>query len=486
MGVSEISVHKFIYETNKKTEIGNIREARNISNEMYDTDAYNEALTTIQKLMSENHSSHLSSLLDDPKADEYIKPLITKYLKENKIIVAGLEHADLVEYIFDDMAGMGILKGYIYSEEDEEINGQGFDDIETVTANSWRKIPEKFASAQKCEDMIKKLCKLGGIILDEKNPTVDSYISNGVRISAIIWPIIDKERGAVFSIRKQKNIVPTKEQLIRWGTATEEEIDFLVFAANNRISIGIAGATSSGKTTDLNFILQNLSFDKRIYTIEDTRELNAIKRDKSGNIVNRVIHTKTRKDEEHKDRNVDEDILLKRALRFHPYAIVPAEMRGGEAMTAVEAGRTGHMILTSFHAESAKDAYARIYTMCLKSGINIPADLLMDLIIQAFPIMVFKKQCEDKSRKYMKIIEAEGYKNNKIYGRTLYKFIIERNEMDEAGRVTKVVGKHKQIKKISNRLAYKLLENGANVNTIRKYAELTWDPSKEEEGDDDL
>lgn len=193
----------------------------------------------------------------------------------------------------------------------------------------------------------------------------DSFITQGVRISAIIPPCIDEAVGAVFSIRKQKNNVITKQQLIDWDTATEEELDLLTLCISHGVSIGIAGSTGSGKTTNIGFILRSIPYDKRIYSIEDSRELNLQVKDEKGRILNRVIHTKTRPSQ-NPAQNVSADVLLKKSLRFDPQIIVPAEMRGEEAMTAQEAGRTGHTIITSFHASTALAAYTRILTMCME------------------------------------------------------------------------------------------------------------------------
>lgn len=481
---SEIDVNKHIYNLNKGSIDAQFSELADLQND-YDKEAYRTTLSNVQELLSNNHSSELASLIDDERLSSHIKGLITTYIKDQALVVKGLELDILVEKIYDDMAGFGILKKYIYEEQFEEINGNAYNDIEAVTSTGWDKIPEKFISPQQAIDTVKKLCALGGQIIDEKNPTVDSFITKGVRISAMIPPVIDDDCGAAFSIRKQKNFTPSKQQIIDWGTATEEELDFLIFCLDYGISVGIAGATSSGKTTDMNFLLKNISKEKRIYSIEDTRELNAIEI-KDDKVISRTIHTRTRHDPT-KERNVDESLLLKRALRFHPDLIIPAEMRGAEAFIAQEAGRTGHTILTSFHASDALDAYSRIYTMCLQAKVDIPEHIMMRLIIQAFPIMVFKKQLEDKTRKYMKIVEVYDYENGKVKGKVLYKFCRTGKEFTADGKKTKkVLGEHRKLNFISDRLANRFLENGADIDMIKRFASPDWDPATSLEDGDDI
>ena len=481
----EINIDQAIYEANRNNENEPSIEVHNNSS----AKSYEEILNIIRELVSTNDASKLANVLEDEKAHSVIKGLISKYVRENKMNVREISsQTELVDRIYEDMAGFAFLDKYLYDDLVEEINGNSWRDIEIVTQNKNVKIPERFMSEQHCIDVVKKMMRLGGITIDDQKPTADSYITNGVRISAIIPPCVDQETGAVFSIRKQKDIAISKEQIVKWGTATIEEMDFIMLCILNGVSIGIAGATSSGKTTDITSILSDESLDeKRIYTIEDSREINAIKFDEDDNVKNRVIHTKTRRDEKNKERNVDENVLLRRALRFHPDLIVPAEMRGEEALIAVESGRTGHTILTGFHASDALDAYTRILTMCMMSNIKLSEDLMMKLIISAFPIMVFKKQLPDKTRKYMKIIEAEDFKDGKVIGRTLFKFIITgKVKTDDGKGIKQMLGYHKPIRPISNKLANRLLENGADIVVVKKFAESDWDPEKVDDEQEEL
>ena len=254
------------------------------------------------------------------------------------------------------------------------------------------------------------MVRLGGFVLDGTNPIVDSYITQGIRISAMIPPVTDRRSGAVFSIRRQRMAKVTKKQLVEWQTATPEMLDFLSLCVNHGISVGLAGKTGSGKTTDISYLLGDADKSRRIYTIEETRELDLFDVDKEGRAQNRVIHTCIRpSDMENAD--VDMNDLLRKAMRFSPDIIVVAEMRGAEAMTAQEAARTGHVVVTSLHANSARKAYGRILSMCQMSGTNISTNILMGFVAEAFPVMVFKKQMPDGTRRIMEIVEALKERN---------------------------------------------------------------------------
>ena len=470
----DFDIQQLIYdEARKRLEAGSeLNEGKNYKE-------YNEALDIVRDVMNKNHASELSTILEDANASNYIKFLIARYVREYQINVLGMENlSTLVNAIYDSMAGFDFLTEYIYREDVEEINGNSWDDIEIVTDKGWEKIDKHFASPSQCIDIVKKMMQIGGVIIDGQKPTEDSFISRGIRISAIIPPCVDDDCGAIFSIRKQRNIVFTREQLIENGTAIEEELDFLELCLNNGVSIALAGATGSGKTADISYLLSSISKGKRVFTIEDTRELhNVIKKDEFGKTVSRVVHTKTRLNDNPK-MNVDTNTLLKRSLRFHPDILVPAEMRGEEAMTAQEAGRTGHTVLATLHASTALAAYTRILTMCMMSGTKLSEQLMLKLIIEAFPIIAFKVQLPDNSRKFMRIIEAEDYVDGKIIVRTIFNYVIEGREMTQDNtRIAKMAGRHMRVGDISPTLAQRLLEHGADIQMIRKFAGDGWDPS---------
>lgn len=351
--MSKFNVYQAIYEVSQQN--------KSASHEVKSDDRpYAEVLEIVRGEISKNHSGELANVITEPQGAALLKNLLSKYIYQKHLTCREYNSLDeLVDKCYEDMAGFGFLTKYIYDDEVEEINCNAWNDIEIVTALGWKKIDEHFLSPMQCIDMTKKMCQLGGVIIDGSQPTQDSYITQGVRISAIIPPCIDDDIGAVFSIRKQKTNTITKEQLIKWDTATDDELDLLILCIEHGVSLGIAGSTGSGKTTDIGFILKHIAHDKRIYSIEDSRELDLQVRDEKGKIINRVIHTKTRPSN-NQAHNVSADMLLKKALRFDPQIIVPAEMRGEEAMTAQEAGRTGHTIITSLHASTAMAAYTRM------------------------------------------------------------------------------------------------------------------------------
>jgi pilus assembly protein CpaF len=421
-------------------------------------DAYEAILEQVRTDISKDHAETLARSVTEKSASEAVKRLIGEYVTAHQLRVGGMSMQTLADRLYGDMAGFGFLDKYISDPDIEEIDGNSWRDIEIVTRFGWHKAPERFLSPQHAEDTLRKMVRLGGLVLDGTNPIVDSYITQGVRISAMIPPVTDKRSGAVFSIRRQRIVRMTKDQLLEFDTASAEMLDFLLLCINHGISIGFAGKRGSGKTTDLAFLLNAADKDKRIYTIEETRELDLLNEDADGKAQNRIVQTCTRPSEL-KNANVDMNDLLRKALRFSPDIIAVAEMRGAEAMVAQEAARTGHVVVTSLHANSARKAYGRILSMCQMSGTNISTNILMGFVVEAFPVMVFKRQFSDGTRRIMEIVEATGVRDGVVQARTLFRF------QAETGKFMRVGG-------VSEGLADTLLENGANAAAVAKLQEV--------------
>ena len=451
------SVNDLIYRANK---------LRSDSGESMQAQDYSEILDKLQRIIAKNHSAELAQVLYSEEAEEKLKDLIMRYLNSEQLVAKDKGNiSELVDAIYYDMAGMGLLSPYLQDTDTEEINVNGYGGIWVLYKDRKVRLNETFGTPEACSNIVRKMSRFGNVILDGSKPIGDSFIARGVRMSGAISPCVDPDAGAIASIRKQKPSFITRENLIEWDTATAEELDFLTLCVNNGVSVAIAGATGSGKTADMGYILSCVPPDKRIVTIEDTRELSLAKFDENGVMINDVIHLLT-KEEPNPITMLD---LLKLSLRLHPEILVPAEMRGKEALTVQEAGRTGHTIVSTLHANSARTAYDRILTMCLEAGTSLSEERLLKNIVEAFPIMLFKMQLPDKSRKYMEIFEATGVENGEVTGSTLYKYVIDHYERDKNGKIIKAVGTHKRLGCISPALAEKLLIGGVPQEEILRF-----------------
>ena len=431
---------------------------------------YQTVLQEVKSHLSANYAHVLVRTIDDKNAAGQVTDLIAKYINDNGIRAEGMKDMDsLVARLYNDLAQYGIITDYISDPAVEEINCNAFDDVEVVYPDGYKKLDETYASPGILQDYAKKIMNVGGITLDESQPVGDGYIGTGIRASAITTPCVDAETGTVLAIRRQRMAGITHEQYLANDTATQNELDLIGNLIRYGISVVFAGSVGSGKTTDMNYFLRLLPADTRIFVIEDTRELNLIKRDAAGRIVSRVIHTKTRYADD-SNKNVGMNDLLRMALRFSPQVIVPSEMRGPEAMTAQEAGRTGHTVVTSLHSNSAQAAYRRILTMCNMSGTRINDNLLMDMIVEAFPIIVYKKKLADGTRKFMEIFEADGQENGRVEGHSIFRYQVKDNVYHD-GRLLRVEGRHVQTGRISETLAQRMLDAGAPAELVSRYTQ---------------
>jgi len=429
---------------------------------------YTRLLESVRTVIAAKHSEELASALGSFEAAKTLKTLILKYCVQE---LAGkeFEQNKLVEKIYQDMAGLGILTEYLHDPNVEEININGFNVIEITYSDHIKYLYDKeaFQTPTAALDIVKRMVRMGGMILDAQKPRVDSYIGDGTRISAMIPPVVPQEFGVIVSIRKQNKSNITRQQLLDSGSVSANMLDFITLCLCNGISVGLAGGTGSGKTTDqayfLNeYIRNNEDNNNRVFIIEDSRELNLIDYDTKNDRPARVLYTVT-KDAPNPITMLD---LIVSSLRFHPALIVPAEVRDAAAYQAANAGQTGHTILTAFHADSAHDAYKRLVSMCHSAQTGLSDERLLEMCTGAWPIMVFKKQLKDNSRKYMEIFEATGVEDGKLKGQTLFKFVINEIERNEHGRIAKVHGSHQRVGTISPELFTRLRENGVQEKEI--------------------
>lgn len=442
---------------------------------------YTKVLEFVQNKISNTpeHNKVLAQTIDTDSGYEQLKNIIYTVMQSYPIPLTEKQIADFRSRIFDDMTGIGILTKYVEDPNIEEINiyGPGPKQIEVIDGNGSHMLTEGFKDCEEVLSITKRMVRKGKAIIDEKTPRVDSYMDGGTRVSAMIPPIVRDDKGAVVSIRKQTKANITKEALIRSYTGLEEEFELIELCFNNKVSGAIVGATGSGKTTLLNYFLsqyvKNAMEDSRVYIIEESRELQ-LPSDA------RVFYTAVSGDE-HSPNYISADALLKSALRFHPTFITCAEMRGAEAMNAMTAAQTGHVVWSTLHCDSCEESYQRLLTMCKMSGTDLSETLLLRNLIKAFPILISAQQMRDGTRKITGIYEATDVDGINIIGHYLYKLQISHFEFDGNGRVKKVHGKHQKVGYLSDRMAQHIFDNCGNFELVHKFASPDWRPESMDE-----
>ena len=446
-------------------------EINSRANKLFFSTREGRDFSSVLKEVQEYISSKYAALLMDPDGDEVkvqIKRYMKKYIQDYRIAVNGMDMETLVENLYTEMAEFSFLTKYIFGTGIEEIDINSWRDIE-VQYSSGRneKLEEHFDSPEHAVNVIRRMLHVSGMVLDNASPAVLGHLSKNIRIAVLKAPLVDEDVGVAASIRIVNPQSMKKSDFVKGETATEEMLVFLAECIRYGISVCVAGATSSGKTTLAGWLLTTIPDSKRIFTIENgSRELDLV-REKDGRVTNRVIHTLTR-DSENQRQSIDQDTLLDMALRFNPEIICVGEMRSSEAYSAQEAARTGHTVLTTIHSNSCEATYRRMVTLC-KRKYDISDETLMGLVTEAFPVIVFAKQLENKKRKIMEIMECEILPDGSRDFHTLYHYRITENRME--GDCFLISGTHEKVSAFSMGLKKRFLENGMPKERLEQLEE---------------
>lgn len=425
---------------------------------------FSDVLNEVQSYISSKFSAlvidginNVNSGNDEVKLQ--VKRYIGKYLLDYRISVEGLTQTELVDKLYTEMAEFSFLTKYIFGTGIEEININSWDDIEVQYSNGTNvKINEKFESPDHAINVVRRMLHISGMVLDNASPAILGHLSKNIRIAVLKTPLVDEDVGVAASIRIVNAQKLQKEDFIKSGTATDDMMELLSALIRYGVSTTVAGATSSGKTTLTGWLLSTIPYDKRIFTIENgSRELDLIVRDAEGNIQNQVVHTITRELEEER-KSTSQDDLLDIALRFHPDYIVVGEMRSSEADSAQEAARTGHTVITTIHSNSCESTWRRMVTLCKRKYPNVDDNVILNLVTEAFPIVVYAKRLENKERRIMEIMECEICPDGTRKYHSLYQYKISENRMENGKFIVK--GAHEKVEEISESLQRRLLENG--------------------------
>lgn len=426
---------------------------------------FSDVLREVQGYLSKEYSSLVTDTGSED-AKSQIRRFAGKYIQDHRISVKGMSTDELISAIYSEMAEFGFLTKYIYGEGIEEIDVNAWDDVEVqFSGGVTRKLDEHFDSPEHAINVVRRMLHVSGMVLDDASPSVLGHLSKNIRIAVLKTPIVDEDVGVAASIRIVNPQSMKKEDFLRGGTATGEMLDFLSECIRYGISVCVAGATSSGKTTLLGWLLTTIPDSKRIYSIENgSRELALVRR-KEGKVVNSVIHTLTR-DSENERQRVDQIALLDMALRFNPDIIVVGEMRGPEANAAQEAARTGVAVVTTIHSMSCDATYRRMVSLC-KRAVDMSDETLMGFVTEAYPIVAFCKQLENKERRLMEIMECEIQPDGRRVFRPLFQYQITENRVENGKFI--ITGSHKQVNAISDSLARRFMENGMPQEMLAKF-----------------
>ena len=327
------------------------------------------------------------------------------------------------EGIVDELINYGPISPLLRADDITEVMINGPDLIFVEHEGKLFETGIRFFNEQHLLSVIQRIVEPLGRHIDEASPMVDARLPDGSRVNAIIPPLaID---GALVTIRKFAKNKLTTEDLIDYGSLTDEMAQFLSFAVKYKQNIIISGGTGSGKTTLLNVLSQFIPLDERLVTIEDSAELKLTHRNLA-RLESRTANI------EGKGKVSIRDLLVN-ALRMRPDRIIIGECRSGEALDMLQAMNTGHDgALTTVHANSPRDSLSRLENMVLMAGVELPVSSIREQVASAINFVVQQSRLGDGSRKITQVTEITGREGNTILMQDI--FVWKQEGVDENGK----------------------------------------------------
>jgi pilus assembly protein CpaF len=367
-------------------------------------DTYFDLKTRVQnRLLAELDPSMDISRVNDVRAT--IQELFEQILAEENIVLTRPERHRLYEQIAAEILGFGPLQPLLEDETITEVMVNGAKNIYIERGGKIHRVPVSFESDEHVMRIIDRIVSPMGRRIDESSPYVDARLPDGSRVNAVIPPI--SLVGPVLTIRKFFKSPITIDQLIQFGSITPEALQFLKACVEARLNIVISGGTGSGKTTLLNILSQFIPSDERIVTIENAAELQLRQE--------HVVTLESRPPNIEGKGEVTIRQLVINALRMRPDRIIVGEIRDDAALDMLQAMNTGHDgSMTTAHSNSPRDTLARIETMTMMAGMELPVRAIREQIASAIDLVVHQERLRDGSRKVVNITEVSGMEGDVI------------------------------------------------------------------------
>jgi pilus assembly protein CpaF len=370
----------------------------------------------------------LETTKTDDLTQESLRPVVEEALELHvetlSLALPRAERQRLVQELIDEILGFGPITPLLQDPSITEIMVNGPHQIYIERKGKLERSEVSFADDKHVLHIIEKIVAPLGRRIDESQPMVDARLPDGSRVNAIIPPLA--LNGPTITIRKFAADPFQVEDLIEFGTLTPEMASFLEACVKGRLNILVSGGTGSGKTTTLGVLSAYIPEDERIITVEDAAELQLRQ--------SHVVTLETRPANIEGKGAVTIRDLVKNTLRMRPERIIVGEVRSGEALDMLQAMNTGHDgSLTTGHANTPRDMLARIETMVLMAGMDLPVRAIREQISSAIDLIVQQSRLRDGSRRITHLTEVLGMEGDIITLQDIFRF--EQTGIDEAGKV---------------------------------------------------
>jgi len=370
-----------------------------------DTNARLKELVRIRTIEGLNNVKETNEKLVREKLDEVLQ------------LEAGsmprLERSNIAEELYKDIMGYGPLEDLLSDTSVTEIMINGCDQVFIEKNGRLHQAEVGFRNQEHLLNIIDRIVSSIGRHVDEASPMVDARLKDGSRVNVIIPPL--SLVGPVMTIRKFSKTPFTAHDLIDFGSISPKMMSFLEACVKGRLNVIVSGGTGSGKTTLLNVLSSFIPGDERIVTIEDAAEIQLNQ--------SHVVTLESRPDNTEGRGQVSIRDLVKNALRMRPDRIIVGEVRSGEALDMLQAMNTGHDgSLTTTHANSPRDTIARIETMVMMAGMELPLQAIRSQIASAVDVIVQQMRLRDGSRRVVNITEITGMEGDIVSMQDIFVF----------------------------------------------------------------
>ncbi|OLB78110.1 MAG: pilus assembly protein CpaF [Actinobacteria bacterium 13_2_20CM_2_71_6] len=353
-----------------------------------------------------------------------VQETIATLLAREETPLAGADRSRITQEVTDDILGHGPIEPLLRDPTVSEIMVNGPHRIFVERSGRIVQVPAEFANEAHLRRVIDRIVSRVGRRVDEASPMVDARLPDGSRVNAVVPPIaLD---GSTLTIRKFATEPLTVADLISFGTFTPPVAQLLAACVHGRLDIVVSGGTGSGKTTTLNVLSGFIPPGERVVTVEDAAELQLHQA--------HVVRLESRPANVEGRGAVSIRDLVRNALRMRPDRIVVGEVRDGAALDMLQAMNTGHDgSLTTVHANTPRDTVARLETMVLMAGMDLPVRAIREQIASAVDLIVQVSRLRDGSRRVTHVTEVIGMEGDVVTLQDLFVYD-HRAGRDEQGR----------------------------------------------------
>jgi pilus assembly protein CpaF len=392
------------------------------------TDAYYTLKTQVFAALIDSIDVAQLSAMDLGQARVEIGAIVDEIFAVKKIVMSSAEQADLLADICNDVLGYGPLEPLLARDDIADIMINGADTVYIEVSGKLQQTDIRFRDNAQLLNICQRIVSQVGRRVDESSPICDARLADGSRVNVIAPPLaID---GPTLTIRKFKKDKLTLDQLVKFGSISEEGAEVLRIIGRVRCNVIVSGGTGSGKTTLLNCLTGYIEPGERVITCEDAAELQLQQP--------HVVRLETRPPNIEGEGQITMRDLVKNCLRMRPERIIVGEVRGSEAFDLLQAMNTGHDgSMGTLHANSPREALSRMESMITMGGFTLPSKTIREMIVSSVDVIVQASRLRDGSRRITHITEVLGLEGDVIITQDL--FVYEMTGEDAKGNI---IGHH--------------------------------------------